>query len=162
MPSISACKLYLPIWFPDISSFEISASTHILHWSDLFFKFFLNHSNKSIEGKKTNALTVKHAFACSNLLRLLLRHTYLIRLNQHRVVMIKHFSPISVWERDTQSGVCLSKGGKGTSPSVSQHCSLKLSLLTPCVPLFLFLPSSLLCFLSAFLAASLCISGDTS
>lgn len=128
------------------------------HWSDQIpLKWIYQKKNK---------LTVKHARACANLLRLLLRHIYLIRLNQHRVVMIKHFSPISVWERETQTGGCLSMGGKPRAPPSLSISPQKLpqspqpSLLSPCVPLFLFLSP---CYpLSAFLSASLCISGDTS
>lgn len=102
-----------------------------------------------------NTLTVKHACACANLLRLLLRHIYLIKLNQHRVVMIKHFSPISVWEWDTDRGLPLcSKDGKAKSSSIAQrfspsNCLSLLSLVSfPCVPLFLSFP----------LLSSLCLS----
>lgn len=127
-----------------------------LYWSEDKILLKWIHQEK-------NRLTVKHACAYANLLRLLLRHIYLIRLNQHRVVMIKHFSPISVWERRRQGVASLLKGLRGKSASISQRFSTSVCLAlspSPCVPLFLFLfPCSPL---SAFPAAFLCISRDTS
>lgn len=155
MQSICACNFY-PYTIPCNKFIWNNPLSQPLHWSDQI-------QLKSIH-QKQNTLTLKHSCACASLLRLLLRHIYLIRLNQHRVVMIKHFSFISVWERDTQTGGCLSKGGKARAPpSLSFSPSNCLSLLSlvffpPRVPLFVSL-----CYpLSAFLAASLCISGDTS
>lgn len=117
-----------------------------LYTHTALIRFLKNHSNKSI--RKKNTLTVKHAFACANLLRLLLRHTYLIRLNQHRVVMIKRFSPISVWERHTISSLPL-QGWK-------RHESLRLSALLPQTES----PHPVCLFFSSFLPAilSVCLS----
>lgn len=116
------------------------------HWSDQIpLKWIYQKKNK---------LTVKHARACANLLRLLLRHIYLIRLNQHRVVMIKHFSPISVWERDTDRGLPL-HGWKAKSSSISQHFSLKTASVSSAFSSF---PLRASFSLSFSLLSSFCLS----
>lgn len=127
MQSISACKLFKYV----IPCYQFIWNNLLwLHTSALIRRSNTTQMNPSGEKKR---LTVKHACACANLLRLLFRHIYLIRLNQHRVVMIKHFSPISVWERDTQAEPPCSKGGKARVPlsfsvSLPQTASVSLAL----------------------------------